>query len=136
MRLRIATPLVVVVNEADVLSLCAEDASGVFGIMPHHAEFVTSLAIGVVRWTLGAGAWRYCAVRRGMLSVDANRDVAIATREAVRDDDLATLDETVIARFRADADTERTEHVEGARLQLAAIRRIVQHLDGPKGRLW
>jgi hypothetical protein len=41
---------------------------------------------------------------------------------------LATLDEEVLARFHADADEERTEHVETVRLQLSAIRRMISRL--------
>jgi F-type H+-transporting ATPase subunit epsilon len=128
MRLRIITPLSVVVDEDGVLALRAEDASGSFGILPRHADFLTSLAISVVRWESSDGTQHYCAVRRGVLSVIAGRDIAIATREAVPGDDLATLDETVIGRFRADLETERTEHIQSARLQLNAIRQIMRHL--------
>ena len=128
MRLRIITPLSVVVDEQGVLALCAEDATGSFGILPRHADFLTSLAISVVNWKSGDGSRRYCAVRRGVLTVAAGRDVAIATREAVIGDDLATLDEVVLGRFRADIETEKTERVESARLQLNAIRQIMRHL--------
>jgi F-type H+-transporting ATPase subunit epsilon len=55
-------------------------------------------------------------------------EIAIATREAVLGDSYATLDAEILSRFRADIETERTEHVESARLQLNAIRRIMQHL--------
>jgi F-type H+-transporting ATPase subunit epsilon len=132
-RLRIVTPLSVVVDEEGVLALCAEDASGSFGILPGHADFLTSLAISVVNWKSGDGGRRYCAVRHGVLSVASGRDVAIATREAVVGDDLATLDQVVLARFRADIEIERTERVESARLQLNAIRQIMRHLR-PDGR--
>ena len=133
MRLRIITPLAVVVDEDGVLALRAEDATGSFGILPRHADFLTSLAISVVSWESSDGTRHYCAVRRGVLSVTAGRDIAIATREAVPGDDLATLDETVLGRFRADIETERTEHVESTRLQLNAIRQIMRHLR-PDGR--
>jgi F-type H+-transporting ATPase subunit epsilon len=133
MRLRITTPLAVVIDEDGVLALRAEDASGCFGILAGHADFLTSVAISVVSWTSADGARRYCAVRRGVLSVSAGRDIAIATREAVTGDDLATLDETVLARFRADIETERAERVDSTRLQLNAIRQIVRHLR-PDGR--
>ena len=133
MRLRIVTPLTVVIDADDVVSLRAEDASGNFGILPGHAGFLTSLAISVVRWKGQDGVTHFCAVRRGVLSVTGGREVAIATREAVPGDDLATLDQTVLARFRADQDTERTEHVEATRLQLRAIREIMRHLR-PGGR--
>jgi F-type H+-transporting ATPase subunit epsilon len=128
MRLRITTPLAVVVDEDDVLSLRAEDATGSFGILPRHADFLTRLAISIVSWQSSDETRHYCAVRRGVLSVDAGRDVAIATREAVTDDDLTTLDQTVLGRFRADLEAERTERVETTRLQLNAIRQIVSHL--------
>jgi F-type H+-transporting ATPase subunit epsilon len=128
MRLRIITPLLVVVDEDGVLALRAEDATGSFGILPRHADFLTRLAISVVRWERADGTRHYCAVRRGVLSVTAGRDIAIATREAVPGDNLATLDKTVLSRFRADIEVERTEHVESTRLQLNAIRQIMRHL--------
>jgi F-type H+-transporting ATPase subunit epsilon len=128
MRLRITTPLAVVVDEDGILSLRAEDATGGFGILPRHADFLTSLAISIVSWQSNDENRHYCAVRGGVLSVDAGRDIAIATREAIAGDDLATLDQTVLARFRADMEAERTERVESTRLQLNAIRQIVSHL--------
>jgi F-type H+-transporting ATPase subunit epsilon len=128
MRLRIVTPLTVVVDEPDVLLLRAEDASGGFGIMPGHTEFLTALAISVVSWAKADGVRHYCAVRRGVLAVTASRDVEVATREAFVGDDLGTLDETVLTQFRTDSENERTERAESARLQLNAIREIVRHL--------
>ena len=56
----------------------------------------------MVIWKDAAGQRHYCAVRRGVLSVTAGQEIAIATREAVAGDDLATLAETVLARFRAE----------------------------------
>jgi F-type H+-transporting ATPase subunit epsilon len=132
MRLRVITPLAVVIDEDGVTALRAEDSSGSFGILEHHADFLTSLAITVVIWTTNDGARHYCAVRRGVLTVTAGHDIAIATREAVAGDDLATLDQTVLGRFRANIETERTERVESTRLQLSAIRQIVGRLrSGP-----
>jgi F-type H+-transporting ATPase subunit epsilon len=128
MRLRITTPLSVIVDEDGILSLRAEDATGSFGILPHHADFLTSLVVSIVSWQSRNETRHYCAVRGGVLSVDAGRDIAVATPEAVTGDDLGTLDQTVVGRFRADIETERTERVESTRLQLNAIRQIVSHL--------
>jgi F-type H+-transporting ATPase subunit epsilon len=128
MRLRIVTPLSVVIDEDGVLALRADDATGSFGILPGHTDFLTSLAICVVSWESSNGVRHYCAVRRGVLSVDSGHDIAIATREAVPGENLVTLDETVLARFRAELETERTEHVESTRLHLNAIRQIMSHL--------
>lgn len=71
-------------------------------------------------------------MRGGALTVRAGH-VAIATREAVTGDDLATLDREVLARFRAELDEERIEHVETTRLQLTAMRRMLARLQ-PKPR--
>ena len=128
MRLRIVTPLSVVIDEDGVLAVRAEDATGSFGILPRHADFLTSLAISVVSWESGNRTRQYCAVRRGVLSVGGGHDVTIATREAVPGDNLVTLHETVLARFRADIEAERTEHVESTRLHINAIRQIMSHL--------
>src|SRR5450631_825152 len=102
MRLRIVTPLAIVLDEDGVLALRAEDATGSFGILPRHADLLTSLAISVVSWKNRDGIRRFCAVRGGVLTVTGGQDVTIATREAIRGDDLATLDQTILGRFRAD----------------------------------
>jgi F-type H+-transporting ATPase subunit epsilon len=130
MKLRITTPLEVVLDQDGVTALRAEDASGGFGVLPRHADFLTSLTISVVSWRTQGDARHYCAVRRGVLSVDGGDVVSIATREAVLGDDLATLRETVLARFHADLETERSERVNSTRLELNAIRQIVSRLRG------
>jgi F-type H+-transporting ATPase subunit epsilon len=126
-KLRIVTPLAVIVDE-DAVAIRAEDDSGSFGILPGHADFLTSLAISAVSWTRSDGSRRYCAVRRGMFSVSEGKDVAVATREAITGDDLAKLEATVLDRFRADIEQERSERFESVQLQLNAIRRIVSQL--------
>jgi len=133
MKLRITTPLTILVDEDGIQALRAEDESGGFGILPGHADFLTSLAISVVGWKSAGGAQHYAAVRHGVLSVTAGKEVAIATREAVLDDNLATLDETVLARFQTDIEAERSEHADSTRLQLTAIRQIMRHLQSGAG---
>jgi F-type H+-transporting ATPase subunit epsilon len=133
MKLRIVTPLAVVVDEDGILAVRAEDSSGSFGILPGHADFLTSLTLSVVSWKRANSSRFYCAVRHGAFSVSGGREVSIATREAVVGDDLATLEGAVLARFHADLEAERSERVDSARLQLAAIRQIMRHLR-PEGR--
>jgi F-type H+-transporting ATPase subunit epsilon len=126
MRLTIVTPLAVVVDE-EIDSLCAEDASGSFGILEGHAPFMTALAISILSWNRSEGEG-FCAVRGGALTVSAKSHIAIATREAVAGDDLATLDAEVLSRFQSEADQERIEHVETTRLQMHVIRRMISRL--------
>ncbi len=129
MRLRIITPLDVITDTDGIAALRAEDETGSFGILPGHADFLTVLSLSVVAWKTTDGAPHFCAVRQGVLSVDGGTLVAIATREAVIGTDLATLDQSVLARFRADAEDERSEHAASTRLQLDAIRRMVSRLQ-------
>ena len=100
--------------------------------MPGHADFLTSLAISVVGWKRSDGTRRYCAVRHGVLSVTDGRNISIATREAVTGDDLATLDETVLARFRADIETRA--HGACREHAAAAERDPPDHALSPAGR--
>lgn len=130
MRLRIVTPLSVVVEE-EADSLRAKDASGSFGIRPGHAPFLTALSVSILSWT-SAGVERLCALRGGVLTVTPSTTgattVAIATREAVLGEDLATLDAEVLARIQSDADEEHVEHVEAMRLQMNAVRQMISRL--------
>lgn len=129
MKLRIVTPLSVPVDEDGVTALRAADPTGGFGILPGHADFLTSLITGVVRWTAGDGTTRFCAVRRGQLSVTGGNTISITTREAVTGGDLATLEHDVVARLQADLEAERAERAGNAALELRAIRQIVTRLN-------
>jgi len=115
-----------VVLELDADALQAEDASGRFGILPGHADFLTMLTIGVVSVRSGARE-HHCAVRGGVLSV---RDgaVAIATREAIVDDDLDHLEHTVLRELRRRDDTERHARTESTRVELRAMRQLLRAL--------
>jgi F-type H+-transporting ATPase subunit epsilon len=129
-RLLIATPTEVIADHTDVASVRAEDESGSFGILDHHADLLTALTVSIVGWRHADGRPRYCAVRRGVLSVRAGTEVAIATREAQLGDDLDQLESAVLARFHAEAEAERAERVATIRLHMQAIRRIVRALRG------
>jgi F-type H+-transporting ATPase subunit epsilon len=130
MKLTVATPLATVVEADDVAHLRAEDATGAFGVLPGHADFLTALAISVVSWrgreeSGRAGGERHVAVRGGMLQVRDGDTIAIATREAVPGDDLVQLERDVLSRFREAQASEAAARLDAQRLYLAAIRRIV-----------
>lgn len=129
MKLTLTTPLSVMVAAQEIASLTAEDATGAFGILPHHAPFLTALGLCVVGWRGLDGRQCYCAVRGGLLTVTPARDVEIATREAVLGDDLDHLQADVLAHFESDREAERTEHAEGTKLQLRAIRQMMRYLS-------
>ena len=128
MRLLITTPTAVIIDEQHVVALRAEDESGSFGILEGHADFLTALTTSVVSWRYADGRQGFCAVRHGVLSVANGSQVSIATRAAVVGDDLARLENVVLAQFREAVEAERTARTESLRLQMKAIRQIVRYL--------
>jgi F-type H+-transporting ATPase subunit epsilon len=128
MRLLITDPTAVVADFADIASLRAEDETGSFGILPGHADMLTVLTTSVVSWHHADGKPGYCAVRRGVLSVQGGQEIAIATREAQRGDDLEILEAQVLTRFLAEAEAERAGRAAALRLQTQAVRRIIEAL--------
>ena len=133
MRLRITTPLSIVIDEDAVEIVSAEDPSGSFGIQPHHADFLTTLTIGVVSWKSSDAKLHYCAVHGGVLRITGGQDVAVTTSEAIPGDDLATLDQAIRDHFGAEAEAERSDRVDSTKLQLRAIREMVSHLRPGRG---
>lgn len=128
MRLLITDLTAVVIDRNDVTSMCAEDESGSFGVLDGHADLLTVLTVSVVSWRQADGDTGYCAVRRGVLSISGGKQIAIATREAQVGRDLALLEASVVARFRADTEAQRSGRVAAMRLHMQAIRRIVEAL--------
>lgn len=128
MRLTITTPMAVAVDEEGVVSVRAADPTGSFGVLRGHADFLTALRDTVVVWRTADGAEHACAVRGGVFRVSGGSRVTVATRDAVAGDDLAALEREVLARFRRARDDEAAARVGAERLQLAALRRIVDSL--------
>ena len=128
MKLLITTPTAVVVDELNVVALRAEDDSGGFGILNGHADLLTALKVSIVSWHGADERARYCAVRRGVLSVTGGHEIAIATREAVVSDDLDRLEAVVLAEFQRRSEAERSSRTEGLQLQMKAIRQIIRYL--------
>jgi len=136
MRLLITTPTTIVIDEHDVVAVRAEDESGGFGILNGHADFLTALTISVVTWHHADDRQRFCAVRRGVLSVTNGNEVAIATREAILGDDLDRLEQVVLTQIRDALDAERTARTESMQLQMKAIRQIVRYLRPERPRIF
>ena len=128
MRLVIATPVLIAADIDDAVAVRAEDATGKFGILDRHADFLTVLVISVLSWRRRDGREGHCAVRGGVLSVSGGKAVSVATREAVVGTDLAKLEHEVLARFRRTGEEEKAARASSARLYLAAVRRMLTYL--------
>ncbi|TPE53920.1 F0F1 ATP synthase subunit epsilon [Amaricoccus solimangrovi] len=126
--LTVTTPLRIVLEERAIASLRAEDATGDFGILPGHADFLTVIEAGVLRWRGAAGPWRYCALRGGIFAVTGGAEVRVACREAIVSDDLASLRSRVAAARAEALDASRRARSEGTRLHARAIRQLMREL--------
>ncbi len=128
MRLTILTPISTLADIDEVAHIRAEDATGAFGILPGHADFLTVLATSVVSWRDGQGREHHAALRAGVFEVRGGREIAIATREAVLGDDLERLESDIVAKFRREAEQDRAARADAQRLYLAALKRIIRYL--------
>jgi len=110
---------------------------GEFGILPHHADFVTALSVSVVGWRRASGQQGYCAVRGGLLTISGGEDVAIATREAILGDDLASLEAVVRAQARRRGGGGTPGAFPNAeQFRIQAIRQIIGYLRPEDHRRW
>jgi F-type H+-transporting ATPase subunit epsilon len=124
MRLMITTPMAVVADISDVVHVRAEDETGSFGVLEHHDEFLTVLAVSVISWRQASGRQGHCAVRGGVLSVSGGDQVAVATRQAVMGDDLSQLADKVVAELRRNAEQEEAAWTHSARLRVRVLREL------------
>lgn len=129
MKLLVTTPMSVVVDANEVRHVRAEDETGAFGILPGHAAFISVLTVSVITWRDHLDTEHHVAVRGGILSVLDGNLVEVATREAVGEDTLRELGQSVLTRFREEAQAEEESRVSATRLHLAAIRQLQRYLE-------
>ena len=126
--LTVTTPSQILVESDDVVAVRAEDQSGSFGILPGHADLLTVLVPSVLRWRTADGAARYCAVRGGVFTVAAGRDIAVACREGVVGDSLEDLEAKVRTVRAQELEADRKTRVEQVRLHALAVRQLLRYL--------
>ena len=134
MRLRITTPIGLVIDADDVRQVRAEDATGAFGIRPGHTELVTKLAVSVLSWRDGQGRDHHAAIRGGVLLVRDGQQIDVATREAVVSDNLDELSHAVVARLRHAADAEAKARTHAAQLHASVVRYLYRYVRGERGK--
>jgi len=125
----VTTPTTLALDVSGVRYLRAEDETGAFGVLPGHADFLTVLAVSVITWRTVDSESHHMAVRGGVLTVREGREIRVASREAIGEDALARLGDTVLARFREEAAAETESRMGTARLYLATIRQLQRYLQ-------
>ncbi len=122
------TPEAVVVDR-DVLHVRAEDESGAFGVLEHHADLLTALTVSVLVYRDLEKQEHFVAVRGGILTVTSGERVELVTREAVPGDDLVVLERDVLSRFRRKEAEELRARTNAGRLQGALLRCVSDYLN-------
>jgi len=79
---------------AGVTSFVGEDASGSFGILAGHARMMTLLVIGLARFRIGAGDWKYLALPGAALYFHADV-LTLSTRHYLLDDDYLRISQAL-----------------------------------------
>ncbi len=135
MKLVVTTPISLAVDADDVSYVRAEDETGAFGILPGHADFITTLTISVITWKDGKDRTHHVAVRGGVLIVRQGRFVEVVTREAVGEDTLEALGGAVLERMRAETRESESSRFASTCLEVAALRQLQNYLASGRGRM-
>jgi F-type H+-transporting ATPase subunit epsilon len=128
LHLIVTTPAKVLAEADNVVSVRAEDESGSFGILPGHSDLLTVLTPSVVHWRGADGATSFCAVRGGVFTVSAGRNVAVACREGVVSDSLQDLEAKVRAVRAQQLEDDHKARVQQVRTHAFAVRQLVRYL--------
>jgi len=136
MRLRISTPVAVIAVDDGIRHLRAEDDTGAFGILPGHADFITTLTTSVVTWRDAGDREHFVVVEGGVLMVRDGGDVEIAARNAVRERELGRLGSKVLEELRLSHESEEEQRTTAHRLHLATIRQLQKVLDSSRKTAW
>lgn len=133
LHLVIATPAIVVRDLDDVVSVRAEDASGGFGILPGHADFLTVLDASVIGWKRADGRTEYGVVSGGVLRVKGGCEISLAARGVVTGTDPERLKAEIAAARDTRDDADRKARTADVDMQTRAVRQMVRYLrDRPE----
>jgi F-type H+-transporting ATPase subunit epsilon len=106
-----------------VTSFVGEDGSGSFGILAGHARTMTSLVIGLARFRIGDGAWRYLAVPRALLYFNGDT-LTLSTRRYLQDDDYSRISDALQRQLLAEEEELHTLKQSLHRMEEEVLRRL------------
>lgn len=128
LHLILTTPAAMLRDVDDVTAIRAEDASGGFGVLPGHADFLTVLDASVVIWRRADGGSECCLISGGLLRVEGGGRVSLAAREAIFGQDPGALRSELANRRAALDDDDRQARTAQLALQARAVRQMLLHL--------
>lgn len=129
MQLQIQLPTDVLINTLAV-KVVAEAENGSFCLLPHHVNFVTSLAPGILTFIDYEQKDHFVGVANGVL-VKAGRDVLVSVEYGVEGNNLGELRSNVRNYFDAVDESERQAVSAVARMEADFVRRFLALEERP-----
>lgn len=130
MQLKLLVPNRVLLDQP-VVKITAEAETGSFCLLPHHIDFVTSLALGILIGQTPEGSELFFAVDGGIM-VKCGSQVRVSTRNAFQGSHLDDLRQAAEQQFAVMDEQERLARSAIARLE-ASLARQFTALTGEGG---
>jgi F-type H+-transporting ATPase subunit epsilon len=124
MNLRVLLPTEVLIEE-EVAKVIAEAPNGFFCLLPKHVDFIAALVPGILSFETTGGREEFLAVDEGIL-IKCGQEVFVSTRNAMRGPDLGQLKRTVVEKFEALDEREKTARSAMARIEAGFVRRFLE----------
>ena len=106
-----------------VTSFVGEDASGSFSILAGHARMMTMLIIGLARFRVADGAWKYLALPGALLYFNDNV-LTLSTRRYLQDSDYTRISEALQRQLLAEEEDLHTLKESLHRMEEEVLRRL------------
>ena len=124
MKLKVLLPAAVLIEE-DVTKVVAEAYNGFFCLLPRHVDFVAALVPGILSYETSSGREVFLAVDEGIL-IKYSQEVLVSTRNAVRGPDLGQLKHTVVEKFEALDEREKSARSAMTKIEAGFVRRFLE----------
>jgi len=124
MHLQVMQPTEVLVNQR-VAKVTAEGSNGSFCLLPQHVDWIAALVPGILCFESDTGEEVFLAIDEGIL-VKQGAEVWVSVRNAVRGENLETLQEAVQQQFRTLDEREQQARTVLARLETSFVREFIE----------
>lgn len=124
MHLKLLLPTEILIDQT-VTKVTAEAENGSFCLLPNHIDFVAALVPGILSFESETGEEFFLAVDEGIL-VKQGAVVRVSVRNAVRGENLESLQQQVQQQFRQLDEQEKLARSVLARLETSFVREFIE----------
>jgi F-type H+-transporting ATPase subunit epsilon len=124
MHLKLILPTEILVNQT-VTKVTAEGGNGSFCLLPQHIDWISNLLPGILSFELETGEEMFLAIDEGIL-IKQGEQVLVSVRNAVRGNNLETLQQAVQQQFRHLDEREQRARSMLARLETSFVREFME----------